>query len=288
MNPSVRRLLWGAGVLVLLANAVALAGVAWNRSGEPEASLMLTERELQLPARWRYNRENSGLALALRWRVVPERGPDREPILHQQATWSDVHWLDADKLVALGFELDESPDWPGYRRSRLQQREVWLALELDGPAHARSVQQAREHLFQARRDLAESPDVYLHQKRAENAEQHFVHVRDEWSRLVAIDADLDAGQLRARHPDREHVAIVRGRVRPGWRGKAPDSAGKGEWRGHIEAVSISSVHVPRHLRQTFDPLLETGAPNRDDHYQVTLAWGRRLEPWIVDVRSDAP
>ena len=35
--------------LIALTNAVALLGVAWNRSGEPDATLQLSQRELQPP-----------------------------------------------------------------------------------------------------------------------------------------------------------------------------------------------------------------------------------------------
>jgi len=56
--------------LIALTNAVALVGVTYNRSGEPEAKLSLTQRELRTPYRWYGNRENSGLALSLIWRVL--------------------------------------------------------------------------------------------------------------------------------------------------------------------------------------------------------------------------
>jgi len=62
-------LLAGLG-LIALTNAIALSGVVYNRSGDPEATLRLTQRELRTPYRWYGNRENSGLALSLVWRVL--------------------------------------------------------------------------------------------------------------------------------------------------------------------------------------------------------------------------
>jgi len=49
--------------LMALTNAVALIGVAYNRSGEPESELRLTQRELAAPY-WRgIDRESGGIEL---------------------------------------------------------------------------------------------------------------------------------------------------------------------------------------------------------------------------------
>ena len=54
-------------LLILLTNAVALLGVAYNRSGTPESRLTLSQRELQLP--YGAMTEDSGLTLQIRWRA---------------------------------------------------------------------------------------------------------------------------------------------------------------------------------------------------------------------------
>ncbi|MGH8649482.1 MAG: DUF4824 family protein, partial [Burkholderiales bacterium] len=48
-------------VLIALTNAIALGGVAWNRSGEPESVLKLTQRELSQPRGFGLDREEGGL-----------------------------------------------------------------------------------------------------------------------------------------------------------------------------------------------------------------------------------
>ena len=69
---------WIAVGIVAAANAAAVGGAAWNRQGEPEAVLELTERELELPPA---AAENTALALRLRWtdpgneRLVPVEQP---------------------------------------------------------------------------------------------------------------------------------------------------------------------------------------------------------------------
>lgn len=290
MNVRARGLLLIGGALVLLVNAIVLAGVAWNRSGEPEATLRLSERELSLPGGWRYryNREDSGLSLNLRWRV-PTVGASKDATYQlDYGPYALVSWLDADKLAALGFDVRLPADEQAARRQRQSAREVWLALELDGPAQARAVEQAGEYLAAAERALAEHPNDPHHQDRAKTARRQFDSVRDEWSRLFAVDADRDADALRARYPDRERYAIVSGRVRPVWPYADARNQRTREWRGHIEAVNISSIHVPLAFRAAFEPMLDDAQTQRRARYEVTLAYGRRLEPWIVDVRPAAP
>ena len=63
----------GALLVILLTNAVALGGAFWNRSGEVESRLMLSQRELRMPYA-RFDRENSGFALCAKgpkWRFWP-------------------------------------------------------------------------------------------------------------------------------------------------------------------------------------------------------------------------
>ena len=92
---------WGlvAGLALIAAtNAVVLAGVAWNRSGGPEATLALTQREVTLLAF--HIGEDTGLALYLALGGDPwwEAGAKT--------------WLDRDKLAGLGFAVDVDPTAP--------------------------------------------------------------------------------------------------------------------------------------------------------------------------------
>ena len=105
------RPLWLGLGLILASNAIAPAGVWYNRSGEPQAQLQLSEREIQLPYdSWLRGEENSGLRLQLAWREA-------------DATWS---WLDEAKLRELGFAPSDL--------GRGAERPLWLVLELDGPS----------------------------------------------------------------------------------------------------------------------------------------------------------
>ena len=109
---------WLAAALVVLSNLAAWRAAALNRSGEPEAVLVLTERELQLPAK---QTENTALTLRLvfvRWR---ERG---------DTVVREAGWFDRAKLESIGFDCrrpvtQENAD---YYRTR-PPRTTFAALE---------------------------------------------------------------------------------------------------------------------------------------------------------------
>ena len=95
--------------------------------------------------------------------------------------------------------------------------------------------------------------------------------------LFAIDAGLDAGKLRAQYPDRSRYIIMQGQVR------VTSAAG-----GRITGLSIKEVNVPLEYRRVFEPLQANNNFRRDPvppRYAIKLAFGRRLEPWIVDVSA---
>ena len=89
--------------LILLVNVVALSGVYFNRSGEPDARLTLSQRELGVPWDWRVPRDNSGLVLGLNWRV-----PDGSAVEYSYGGYGyhggTPDWLDEPRMKALGFD----------------------------------------------------------------------------------------------------------------------------------------------------------------------------------------
>ncbi len=237
--------------LILLANAAVLGGVAYNRSGEPEALVRLSQRELPMPGEWGFEGENSGVSLALAWRVHP--GPGSEAYDFGHSYGGEAAWLDRAKLESLGFDVPE----PARRDRRQLPRDALLVLEVDGPAYQAALQRAEER---ARR------------KPEEWTLRQLKHERETSSRLFVVDAGTDLAALRARYPNRSQYAIVRGKVRiyRASRGKAP--------AGFVAGVSITSVHVPVEMH---------GALRREGAYEATVAFGRRLEPWLTSV-SAAP
>jgi hypothetical protein len=105
--------------VVVVANLVALASVARNRSGEPEAELWLTERELP---RAPWTDESTGVFLRLEWARSPPGS---------KADWP---WFERAKLESLGFDCSHPADAKDAAKhyARVVPREAYVVLELDG------------------------------------------------------------------------------------------------------------------------------------------------------------
>jgi len=106
-----------AALLVVAANLVPLAGWWWNRTGEPEAAIELTEREAQV---MRGGEQNSSVRLRLLL------GEDHV------VEWGR-RWIDSAGLVALGFEADRVSDLPPEPLSPRAptRRPAWILLRME-------------------------------------------------------------------------------------------------------------------------------------------------------------
>jgi hypothetical protein len=272
--------------LILVTNAVALVGVAYNRS-DAESTLVLTERELYLPYGWGFSRENSGISLALQWRVLAERDNTR----HAGRRYTDYgkapDWLDQAKLTALGFDLPETGDSPRARRyyDKLLPKEALLVLELDGPAYQTALEDARSHLQQEEALLAENAGKKEFEVRVKNAQRELHQEEHTHSRLFVIDAGLDAASLRARYPDRKRYAIVRGQIQPFHVANNRNRSSA----GHVAGLSVARINVPAEYRQIFASMLEGVRTNEygvaAKPYEVSVAHGKRFEPWIMEAKK---
>jgi hypothetical protein len=264
--------------LIGLTNAVALGGVAWNRSGAPESELKLSQRELWETYSGRYDRENS--VLLLRWRVLSQEHPFGYYDSHSGA----LEWLDEAKLAALGFDVSKQldPARESRRQRRLLPREALIVLELDGPAAQKALERARERLAQetAKGDAEKDKKDMNRLKMAAEA------LRSEEtlnSRLFAVDAGPDAAALRAKYPDRSRYAIVRGKIRA-----YPPAAGALEkdrrWRGYLESLDSSRINLSLEFREAAGLATRTlPASGTGTRLEVTVAFGKRFEPWVTAV-----
>jgi hypothetical protein len=110
----VKRFSWIIGI-VLVANAGALALVARNANGVPDAVVTLTEREMRVT---NVGTDSTGMTLSLQWN-------------HDAAT----EWFDRAKLAAIGFDCSIDPEAQGaedhYYGLAVLPRAVYVVLEYD-------------------------------------------------------------------------------------------------------------------------------------------------------------
>lgn len=281
--------LWAGLAVILAVSAGTLLGVLWNRTGTPDAVLVLEERELiVLPA----ERENSGRAMT--WVLDGSRGS----WLH-----ATPPWLDREKLGALGFDASVDPEKPGAERHYRTRppRAVFVALELGGDA-------SRERLAGWQRRLEEEAaragEAAPTAERRAEIEREIAAAPGTSSRLALVDADRDAAALRARHPDREKVALLRAVVRVRWSDDAPGPVlsrkariepEKARIEGVISDLSAANLTVPPRLHAVLEALpLEESGPQlfnaegvallgRPSRYRARVVFGRSFEPWIESI-----
>jgi hypothetical protein len=278
------KILAAGTALILVVNVVALTGVYFNRSGEPESRMTLSQRELGMPWGWGLAKDNSGLALGLNWRVSAGNAAEYSygGLGYHGGT---PEWLDEPHMRALGFDVAlVAEDTAGRRRFERQlPREVLLVLELAGPAWQQALERSRQNVARheaARKANADSKEFADKAKRA--LEQ--LHLEETGnSRLFAIDAGLELSALRAQYPDRSRFLILKATLRP----RLETRDRKTRVTGYVSEPAVKQINVPHTLRPTLEPVLRKQRNSTDDparHFSATLAVGPRLEPWIESVR----
>lgn len=275
---------------ILVVNAVALGGVAYNRGGNPDSVLRLTERELQRPYGWARNSENSGQSLTLQWRTMLE---DADPAIGIYMNYSGIGgspgWLNEAKLASLGF--DARPRLHANRANFMERdlpKQAFLVLEADGPTYQRVLERIRKQAAESESKSVADPNNKQGASQAKVAKEQLAREESQASRLFVVDAGLDVEQLRARYPDRSHYAIVQGEIRPQWIQR--NNPGSTVLAGYISAVHADRIQVPLSYQSVlaFNPTSGAGGPYKfqgrlvpELPFDVSVAFGRRLEPWIV-------
>ena len=254
-----KRSAWLALSVVLLSNAVALGGVWYNRSGEPEAQLLLSERELQsVYGGWLRDEDDGVLRLQLSW----QRPGDG---------WQ-LPWLDEAKLRELGFSATDER-----ALNRQAAREAWLVLELDGSLYRRQVEQARQALVAAQAESNAKPESEVLRQERDDRQRRLYFVEQQTSRLMLVDAGVDAQVLRQRWPDRQRQVLLAGSIEPYRHGA---EAGYGATI-RLENDRLSVPHAYRELARGWERSYEqTGFKA-----QIEVAFGRRHEPWVLSIRQ---
>jgi len=282
--------------LIVVTNLSILVAVGWNRQGEPQATLSLTERELALPAA--RQDERTGLELSLRTTHEPPR------LVRRTANWRryelpsvDWDWLDRAKLLELGFRLDLEASHPDAAEhySQAMPRRAYVVVEYDGEAWDRWILGREEQVRQLRREVDDGNAV---PSALADVEALLDIDRTMRSRLFPVDAGSDVDALRHRYGDRRDHAVVAGLLRP----KVVESESGPTLSGEVLGLVVNRIHVSRELGSPIEGFLpqetweevqareqteaKSGWPSpTPPRYRATLAIGRRHEPWLVSLAT---
>ena len=276
MNWSNRHSLFAGLGLIVLVNAIALAGVIWNRSEPADNRLPVSERELSHSYPY-WRQDNSGIALHLihRW-------PNSKP---NDYSYDSLRQLSPEQMGALGFKVPKELNDESVRRYRRQlDRDGLLVLEFNGPLYQQQLQMAAEQLEKSRADLAAVPDNKQLIESHKLARETLQREQTSASRLFVIDAGSDLASLRARYPDRQRYAIVQGRF-DAW---AWHDDGRWQIGGSAQVPVSESINLPHRWHAVFAKLPRRpdtpGFPHSggDRLLNAELAFGQRLEPWVVE------
>ncbi len=273
---SKRRAFAVSALLILVTNAIALGGVAYNRSGEPRSTLTLTDRELPLAYRSWMDHENSGIDLQLSWRVRPVDSQADT----RSAQYRELHWLSDAQKAQLGFAVPAWATASAEREWDPPMRRAFVVLENDGAAYRIALEQARADLAREAELANANPGVAKLEEDLAEARRRLEREESCESRLFVVDVDTDADVLRARYPDRSRYAVVRARLdaylerEHGARGIV-----------HISELDIPTISVPHAFRALIAPLVPQdygySQRQRAGRFEVTVEWGRRFAPSIT-------
>ena len=268
------RLLMAAIVLLVAVNALVLAGVAYNRAGQPDAELQLTERELSPFQSYGPDRDNTGVTLRFDY------------------ARTELPWFDAAKLRELGFDVDA---FLGREKTRTYRhykqplpRRAYVVLEFDGPAWAKLLKDKEDQ-------IAALPDKIAEGKATKDAldfaRKDLERMRIADSRLVPVDAGLHTAALRARYPDRHRYLVTTAKVQMRITYQPVKSGAPPVARGSISQLLPDTISLPTRFRTAFQDLMGTRHYNtrtNPPRYRVTLRYGQRHEPWVTDLQAFKP
>ncbi len=263
--------------LVVLVNLFVLGGVAYNRSNR-EAVLNLTERELTLVSA---EKDDTSISLSM-----------------------DVNLLDdlsQQKLKDLGYNLKHKykEDWYSF-----PSKKVFVALEYDGPAWQKWVADKDKQIAKAEKKLKAAIKRGAKEQEQKDALEDLDSEKDErgsQSHWFPVDVALDRVALVKAHPATETYVIVPAQLQVNYQAQ-----GDPLYRCSIRLL-LDQVHVDQRFRRFFegksptdkrtsrrtwvwDSKLKRAVPKDPSKkwvewrpsYQVTLAFGNKMEPWIVN------
>jgi hypothetical protein len=286
--------------LLVLVNTIVLAGIAYNRSGEPAATITLTERELPLVSYYRYDdRENTGLSLRIDW---SNDSPWHE-ISYRWSPWRKYgrdEWIDKTKLEAIGFDCKFPIDDPkaDLHYPKMLPRKTYAVLEYEGSAWKKWLADSQSNWTEVETNAEKGT---ITQDELKRARAYYENECRTHSRLFVIDVGNDSSALRKQYSEQGRYLIMPATVRLHYYPPSYTEEGKKKEppyiMGRIDDVLTDTIYVPKEHRHILEKVMEKrrqnekvsgDLPGSRDSYKVKLQVGKRAEPWIVAIRELSP
>lgn len=262
--------------MIVVGNTIALTGIYYNRTGD-DTKITMTQRELHLPYYYYdgFQSENSGVAFTLEWRTCNDN-------FDCSSKWENPAWLNKRKLSELGFDTDIpfTARHAERRYHKMLPREAYVVLEYNGPTYAKKLKQAQGKVKLQQRLSREHPKNKKQAKALNRAKTALANEQHSLSHLFAVDAGADRDALRRRYPNRSMYIIATAQVSIALNTYQT----KPKLIGSIAALNIDSITAPYAIRRQLEPYLGNNNYRKRQKlkYKVTVAYGKRLEPWITD------
>ena len=259
-------------LLIVLVNGFILAGVLYNRSGEPESVVEFTEREVRMP----YRRSQDQASVRINWRIVSLDDDSYN-------RYGSPLWFDQKKLESLGYEFPEGLDVD--RQSHFIESEAILVLEYDGGAYQQAIKIAQQRVQVIEKKLTKLIGDEELLSDLKDAKENLKHEELSASRLFVIDAGLDKNKLRAKYPDNQRYILTYGIV-DARSYRFDGNRERSVIAGRIDRLSVKYLHVEKEAHSLIDKLKPSSNYSSNENpprFSLTVHYGQKLEPWIETI-----
>jgi hypothetical protein len=260
-----KRLLWMAFGFLLLVNLAVLSHGFYNRQAA-ETRITLSERELNLPGNYGFNKENSGLTLSLSWSVAGS-GDDVDDF-----TYNHRLNLPPEHYASFGFggECDQ-------HRNR-SATDGYVLLEFNGATYQRHLELAKKHL--GKMELEETASTEKDEYKVKSANERLRALEQQEPRLYVVDAAASKALLqtaltyRLRDSPGEYL-ILPALIRDSYRDCDVKEAAHGV---HLDKLLAQRIYVPREYHSLFVDR------NHKHRFHADIAVGKLGEPWLESLQ----
>ncbi len=256
------KLLWSAAGLLIVVNSMVLGHSAYNRH-EAQARITLSERELNFPHHYGFEKENSGISLSVQWNTRPDTTTDENYYYYRQLKLTREHYAT--------FRFADVCDHPGSNTAE----QGFVLIEFNGNAYQQLVEKLRTQLNQLQQSSAQA-------KKIKDVQDELQQFEKERSRLYIIDAAANRATLEASLSRQEKIPgsqflILPALVKDTYR--QCDSKQKDPDTVYIDELLVDLIYVPREYHALFS------GKKTDHHFQATIAFGKLDEPWLESLTA---